>query len=100
MNEQTVEQKIEDAAEVFERIVEDSADRFDEKMNLIWDESRLFRWIAKGLSVAAELALVATAIRLAKRGYKTAALWCAGLGIVGLVISVAMALLFRRDTRE
>lgn len=96
MTEREFNQKIERAAANFERRVEDAADHMDKTVNHVWTRSSLFRCVSRGTSLAAEVGLLLVAGRLADRGNRTAAAWCAGLGAVGLAGDVLTAICFRR----
>lgn len=96
MTEKEFDQKVEDMAARFERRIEAAADRFDKGITRKYDESRLFRLFIRGTFIAAEIGLLIGAKHLADRGYKTAALWCAGLCVVCLAAEIVRILLFRR----
>ena len=68
MKEQEFDQKVEQAAAIFERRVEAAADRLDKTVNRAWNRSRLFRCVSRGTSLAAEVGLLLVAGRLADRG--------------------------------
>lgn len=96
MKEQEFNQKVERAAAIFERRVEAAADHLDKTVSRAWDRSRLFRCLSRGTSLAAEVGLLLVAARLADRGNRTAAAWCAGLSAVGLTGDVLTAVCFQR----
>ena len=99
MTEREFDQKVEQAAAIFERRVEAAADRLDKTVNRAWDRSRLFRCVSRGTSLAAEAGLLLLAGRMAERGNRTAAAWCAGLSAVGLAGDVLTAICFRRKKK-
>ena len=96
MTEQEFDQKVERAAAAYERRVEAAADHLDKTVNRAWNRSRLFRCVSRGMSLAAEVGLLLAAGRLAERGNRTAAAWCAGLSAVGLAADILLAIFFRR----
>ena len=55
MTEREFDQKVERAAANFERRVETAADHLDKTVNRVWNRSRLFRCVARGTSLAAEV---------------------------------------------
>ena len=79
MKEQEFDQKVEQAAAIFERRVEAAADRLDKTVNRAWNRSRLFRCVSRGTSLAAA--------------------WCAGLSVVGLAADILTAICFRRKRK-
>lgn len=99
MAERELDKKIEKAAADFEQRVEAAANRLDKTVNRAWDRSRLFRCVSRGTSLAAEVGLLLAAGHLADRGYRTAATWCAGLSIVGLVADILTVICFRRKAK-
>lgn len=99
MTEREFDQKIERAAENCERRVENAAKHLDKTVNRAWDRCRLFRCVSRGTSLAAEVGLLLVAGRLADRGNRTAAAWCAGLSAVGLAGDVLTAICFRRKKK-
>ena len=99
MTEREFDQKIERATKNFERRIENAADHLDKTVNRAWDRSRLFRCVSRGTSIAAEVGLLLVAGRLADRGNRTAAAWCAGLSAVGLAGDVLTAICFRRKKK-
>ena len=99
MKEQEFDQKVEQAAAIFERRVEAAADRLDKTVNRAWNRSRLFRCVSRGTSLAAEVGLLLVAGRLADRGNRTAAAWCARLSVVGLAADILTAICFRRKRK-
>lgn len=99
MTEREFDQKIERAAANFERRVETAADHLDKTVNRVWNRSRLFRCVSRGTSLAAEVGLLLIAGRLADRGNRTAAAWCAGLSVVGLAADMLIAICFRRTEK-
>lgn len=100
MKGKTFDRKIEEAAGRFECWAEASADQLDKGLTRAWNESRLFRFTARGISMTAELGLIAGANYLAGRRHKTAAMWCAGLGAAGLAADLVTALIFWRERRK
>ena len=85
MTEREFDQKVERAAANFERRVETAADHLDKTVNRAWDRSRFFRCVSRGnLLGCGEVGLLLVAGRMAERGNRTAAAWCAGLSAVGL----------------
>ena len=99
MTEREFEQKVERASANFERRVETVADHLDKTVNRAWDRSSLFRCVSRGTSLAAEVGLLLVAGRLADRGNRTAAVWCAGLSVVGLAANMLTAICFRRKKK-
>ena len=99
MTEREFEQKVERASANFERRVETVADHLDKTVNHAWNYSRLFRCVSRGTSLAAEVGLLLVAGRLADRGNRTAAVWCAGLSVVGLAANMLTAICFRRKKK-
>lgn len=97
MTEKEFDLKVEDLAARFERRVEASADNFDKGLTRKYNESRLFRYTTRGISTIAEFGLLIGAKHLSDRGYKTAAFWCAGLGIIGLATDLLRIFMFRRE---
>lgn len=96
MTEKEFNQKVEDMAARFEHRVETAADHLDKGISQKYDESRLFRFAARGASIAAEIGLLIGAKQLADKGYRTAAMWCVGLGAAGLAAELLRILVFRR----
>lgn len=96
MTEKEFEQKVEDMAARFEHRVETAADHLDKGITKKYDESRLFRFAARGISIVAEIGLLIGAKYLADKGHGTAAMWCAVLGVAGLVAELLRILVFRR----
>lgn len=99
MTEREFDKKVERAAANFERRVETVADHLDKTVNCAWNRSRLFRCVSRGTSLAAEVGLLLIAGRLADRGNRTAAAWCAGLSVVGLAADMLIAICFRRKKK-
>lgn len=99
MTEREFDQKVERLAANFERRVETVADHLDKTVNHAWNHSRLFRCASRGISLAAEIGLLLVAGRLADRGNRTAAAWCAGLSVVGLAADMLIAISFRRTEK-
>lgn len=99
MTEREFDQKIERATKNFERRIENAADHLDKTVNRAWDRSRLFRCVSRGTSLASEVGLLLIAGRLADRGNRTAAAWCAGLSVVGLAADMLIAICFRRTEK-
>ena len=99
MTEREFDQKVERAVANFERRVETATDHLDKTVNRAWDRSRLFRCVSRGMFLAAEVGLLLVAGRLAERGNRTAAAWCAGLSAVGLAGDVFTAICFRRKKK-
>ena len=99
MTEREFGQKVERAAANFERRVETAADHLDKTVNRAWDCSRFFRCVSRGTSLAAEVGLLLLAGRMAERGNRAAAVWCAGLSAVGLAGDVLTAICFRRKKK-
>ena len=96
MTEKEFDQKIENMAARFELRVETAADHLDRGITRRYDESRLFRFATRGTSIAVEIGLLFGAKHLADKGHRTAAMWCVGLGIAGLVAELLRILVFRR----
>ena len=99
MTEREFDQKVERAAANFERRVETAADHLHKTLNRAWDRSRFFRCVSRGTSLAAEVGLLLLGGRMAERGNRTAAAWCAGLSAVGLAGDVLTAICFRRKKK-
>ena len=99
MTERESDQQVERAAANFERRVETAADHLEKTVNRAWDRSRFFRCVSRGTSLAAEVGLLLLAGRMAERGNRTAAAWCAGLSAVGLAGDVLTAICFRRKKK-
>ena len=99
MTEREFDQKVERATANFERRLETAADHLDKTVNHAWNHSRLFRCASRGISLAAEIGLLLVAGRLADRGNRTAAAWCAGLSVVGLAADMLIAICFRRTEK-
>ena len=91
MTEQEFDRKVEEMAGRFERRVEASADRLEESLTQRWNGSRLFRLAAMGMG------LLLGAASLRRKGFLTAARWCAAVGLVGLVCEMACGILWRRS---
>lgn len=81
----------------FEQRIEAAADKFDKSISKKWNNNRFFRIGIKSVSLTAEAALIFGAVHLAKQGYKTAAAWCFGLGAVGVIADIITAITFRRN---
>jgi len=97
MTEKEFDLKAEDLAARFERRVEASVDNFDKCITRKYNESRLFHYSTRGISTIAEVGLLIGAKHLSDRGCKTAAIWCAGLGIIGLATDLLRIFMFRRE---
>lgn len=98
MTESRFDQRVEDMAARLEHRIETSADNFDKGITRKYNESVFFRSITRGLSATAAIGLLVGAARLVSRGHRTAAVWCAGLGLVALIAELLRILLLRRDT--
>ena len=96
MIEKEFNQKVEDMAARFEHRVETTADYLDKGITRKYDKSPLFRFATRGTSIAAEIGLLFSAKHLADKGYRTAAMWCIGVGIAGLAAELLRILVFRR----
>ncbi|MCI8464804.1 MAG: hypothetical protein HFI63_02925 [Lachnospiraceae bacterium] len=72
----------------FEQRIDAAADRFEKNITEKWNNNKCFRRSMKSISIMAEAGLLLGAGHLAARGYKTAAAWCAGLGIVGVIADI------------
>ena len=96
MTEKEFDQKIENMASQLEQKIETVAEHLDKGITQKYKESRLFRFVARGTSMAAEISLLAGAKHLGQKGNRTAAIWCAGLSAVGLAADVLQIFLFRR----
>lgn len=94
MTEQEFDRKVEELAGRFERRVEASADRLEESLTQRWNGSRWFRLTAKAGSAAMGMGLLLGAASLRRKGFLTAARWCAA---VGLVCEIAYIVLWRRS---
>lgn len=97
MTEQEFDRKVEELAGRFERRVESSADRLEESLTQRWNGSRLFRLTARAGSAAMGMGLLLGAASLRRKGFLTAARWCAAVGLVGLVCEMACSVLWRRS---
>lgn len=97
MTEQEFDRKVEELAGRFERRVEASADRLEESLTQRWNGSRWFRLTAKAGSAAMGMGLLLGAASLRRKGFLTAARWCAAVGLVGLVCEIACSVLWRRS---
>ena len=58
MTERAFDQKVEDMAARLESRIEASADKLDRDVTRKYNDSRLFRFTTKGISVAAEIGLL------------------------------------------
>ena len=96
MTEQEFDRKVEEMAGRFERRVEASADRLEESLTQRWNGSRWFRLAAMAGSAAMGMVLLLGAAALRRKGFLTAARWCAAVGLVGLVCEMACSVLWRR----
>lgn len=96
MTEKEFDQKVEDMAARFEHRVETAADHLDKGITQKYDESRLFRFAARGISIAAEIGILIGTKHLANHGYKRAAVWCAVLAAAGLAVELLRILVIRR----
>lgn len=94
MTEQEFDRKVEELAGRFERCVEASADRLEESLTQRWNGSRLFRLAAMAGSAGMGMGLLLGAASLRRKGFLTAARWCAA---VGLVCEIAYIVLWRRS---
>ena len=97
MTEQEFDRKVEELAGRFERRVEASADRLEQGLTQRWNGSRLFRLTARAGSAAMGMGLLLGAASLRRKGFLTAARWCAAVGLVGLVCEMACGILWRRS---
>ena len=97
MTEQEFDRKVEEMAGRFERRVEASADRLEESLAQRWNGSRWFRLTARAGSAAMGMGLLLGAASLRRKGFLTAARWCAAVGLVGLVCEIACSVLWRRS---
>ena len=97
MTEQEFDRKVEELAGRFERCVEASADRLEESLTQRWNGSRWFRLAARAGSAAMGMGLLLGAASLRRKGFLTAARWCAAVGLVGLVCEIACSILWRRS---
>lgn len=96
MTEKEFDQKVEDMAARFEHRIETATDHLDKGITKKYDESGLFRFATRGISITAEIGLLIGAQHLADKGHRTAAMWCAGLGVAGLTAELLRILVFRR----
>ena len=96
MTEQEFDRKVEELAGRFERRVEASADRLEQGLTQRWNGSRWFRLTARAGSAAMGMGLLLGAASLRRKGFLTAARWCAVVGLVGLVCEIACSVLWRR----
>lgn len=97
MTEQEFDRKVEELAERFERRVEASVDRLEQGLTQRWNGSRWFRLAARAGSAAMGMGLLLGAASLRRKGFLTAARWCAAVGLVGLVCEIACGILWRRS---
>lgn len=97
MTEQEFDRKVEEMAGRFERRVEASADRLEQGLTQRWNGSRWFRLAAMAGSAAMGMGLLLGAASLRRKGFLTAARWCAAVGLVGLVCEIACGILWRRS---
>lgn len=97
MTEQEFDRKVEEMAGRFERRVEASADRLEQGLTQRWNGSRWFRLTARAGSAAMGMGLLLGAASLRRKGFLTAARWCAAVGLVGLVCEIACGVLWRRS---
>ena len=97
MTEQEFDRKVEELAGRFERRVEASADRLEESLTQRWNGSRWFRLTARAGSAAMGMGLLLGAASLRRKGFLTAARWCAAVGLGGLVCEIACSVLWRRS---
>ena len=97
MTEQEFDRKVEEVAAKFEQRVEASADRLEQGLTQRWNGSRWFRLAAMAGSAAMGMGLLLGAASLRRKGFLTAARWCAAIGIVGLVCEMACSVLWRRS---
>lgn len=97
MTEQEFDRKVEERAGRFERRVEASADRLEQGLTQRWNGSRWFRLAARAGSAAMGMGLLLGAASLRRKGFLTAARWCAAVGLVGLVCEMACGILWRRS---
>ena len=97
MTEQEFDRKVEEMAGRFERRVEASADRLEQGLTQRWNGSRWFRLTARAGSAAMGMGLLLSAASLRRKGFLTAARWCAAVGLVGLVCEMACGILWRRS---
>ena len=96
MSEREFDQKVEEMAARLESRIEASADKLDRDVTRKYNDSRLFRFTTKGISVAAEIGLLIGGKHLAQKGYKAAAVLCVALGAVGLISELLQIFVFRR----
>lgn len=96
MTEKEFDQKIENLTARFEQRIESAAEHLDKRITRTYQQSRLFRLAARGTSIAAEIGLLTGAKRLADKGNRTAAMWCAGLSAAGLTADLLQIFIFRR----
>ena len=97
MTEQEFDRKVEELAGRFERRVEASVDRLEQGLTQRWNGSRWFRLTARAGSAAMGMGLLLGAASLRRKGFLTAARWCAAVGLVGLVCEIACSVLWRRS---
>lgn len=97
MTEQEFDRKVEELVGRFERRVEASADRLEQGLTQRWNGSRWFRLAAMVGSAAMGMGLLLGAASLRRKGFLTAARWCAAVGLVGLVCEIACSVLWRRS---
>lgn len=96
MTEREFDQKVEDWAARLENRIEASADQLDRNITRKYNNSCLFRFTTRAISIAAEIGLLIGGKYLAQKGYKTAAVLCVALGTVGLISELLQIFVFRR----
>ena len=98
MEKKTWDEKVEAAAERFERRVESAAGKMEQELNHRW-RRKTFRRAVKGVSAAAELGMIAGAMALAGRGHRGWAVCCFALGAAGLAADAVCLLLEKNTSR-
>jgi len=85
--------------EMLEQKIEEAADRFEKSITNKWG-NRSFRFAFKSISVLAEIGLVIGSFALKENGYKTAWAWCFGLGVVGIAADVITSISFKKSKKK
>ena len=96
MTDKEFDTKVEKIAAQLEEWIEVSADKFDKRVTRKYNESRLFRFAARGFSIAIETGLLLCTKPLIRRGHKTAAIWCFLLAAGGLAAELLRIFIWGR----
>ena len=95
MTEHEFDQKVEAAAQRFERRVEHAASKLDNGLTGAWNCSRVFRTASRAASFAAGAGLLLAGRHLAGQGRGAAAACCFALGAAGLSAELATLVYLR-----